>query len=144
MEDNRKTIEIKGTKFDVDFRTAVKIEELKIGDAVKILTKGYQSYDVLAGTIIDFINFEKLPTIQLVVFKSGYSGYELQFINYNAETPDMEIVPCSKHELLFEKKDVLAAIDQEIFKKEEEINKLKLKKSYFLTHFNKHFKQIEE
>ena len=41
-EKNRfQTVEINGTKFEVDLSKATKVEEFKIGDKVKVLEKTY-------------------------------------------------------------------------------------------------------
>lgn len=54
MENGKTIIEVNGVKLEVDLRTARRIDEIRIGDRVKVLIKGYSDYKVHAGTVIGF------------------------------------------------------------------------------------------
>lgn len=142
MEANegKRIIEINGIKIEVDLRTAKRIDEFKVGDNVKLLKKSNSSYEVLAGVIIDFVNFKELPTIQVATFRSDYWGTKIEFINFNAETKDIEMCAVSEHELILEKNRVVDKLNAEIEKKKSELDEIVTKKEYFLKHFSKYFK----
>lgn len=44
MNEYVRTIEIEGQKFEIDTRTAKKIEVFRVGDKVRLLTKTYSGY----------------------------------------------------------------------------------------------------
>ena len=57
--DNKRIIEINGIKLEVDLSTAKRIDEFRVGDNVKVLRKGYNdNFEVLAGVIVEFVNFK--------------------------------------------------------------------------------------
>ena len=137
---NVRTIEINGVKFDVDMTNAKRIDEFRVGDNIKVLRKGYGSgYNVLAGVIVEFVNFKELPTIVIAVFETDYSGSKLNFFNYNAETKDIEITKCSDHELRLEKNKVIDLMNNEIEKYRKQAEDVQAKKDWFLKYFNKYF-----
>ncbi len=138
--ENKRVIEINGIKLEVDLTTAKRIDEFKIGDNVKVLRKKYgDQFDVAAGVIVDFVNFKELPTIQIAVFERDYGGTRLEFINFNAETENIEITLCSEHELKLEKGRVIDQFNNEIESKQREIETLIAKRDYFVEHFHKYF-----
>lgn len=139
-KEEKRIIEINGMKIEVDLRTAKKIDEFKVGDNVKILKKDSSNYEVLAGVIIDFVNFKELPTIQVATFKSDYWGTRIDFLNINAQTENIEMCAVSEHELVLEKNRVVDKLNAEIEKKKSELDEIVTKKDYFLKHFSKYFK----
>lgn len=141
MEDTKRIIEINGIKIEVDLRTAKRIDEFKLGDNVKILKKnGSNDFKVIPGVIIDFVEFKELPTIQIATFESDYWGDKLEFINFNSSTKDIEMTSCGEHELHLEKSRVVDKMNNEIQKKQNEVDTLIAKKNYMLKHFGKYFK----
>lgn len=142
MENGKRILEINGVKVEVDLSTARRIDEFKVGDNVKVLKKSGSSYEVLAGVIVEFVNFKELPTIIIATFKNDYFGARLEFINFNSKTEDVEITLCSEHELKLEKGRVLDKIQQEIDKKQTEADELKAKKEYFEKYFAKYFSNV--
>lgn len=140
MEDNKRIIEINGMKIEVDLTTAKRIDEFRVGDNIKVLkTSQYSASEILPGVIIQFVNFKELPTIQIAAFKQDYYGTKIEFINYNSDSKDIEIVSCSEHELKLEKCSVMDRFDQEINKKQAEVDDLKAKRDWFVKYFNKYF-----
>lgn len=143
--DSKRIIEINGIKLEVDLSTAKRIDEFKVGDNVKVLKKGYNNdYNVLAGVIVEFVNFKELPTMIIAMFKQDYSGCRLEFINYNSKTEGVEITPCCEHELKLEKCRVVDKFNQEIEKKKAEMDELTAKRDYFEKYFAKYFSNSEE
>ena len=83
------THEINGVKMQVDLRYATRIEELRVGDKVKVLTKGYSGHTVHSGVIIGFEPFKELPTIVVCYVASSYSEVKLEFVHYNAKSENV-------------------------------------------------------
>ena len=141
MDENNRIIEINGVKIEVDLRTAKRIDEFKIGDNVKVLTKnGGSDYKVIPGVIIEFVNFKELPTIQIATFETDYWGSHLKFINFNSQSKDIEICSVTEHELKLDKDRTIDKLNLEIDKKQGELDELKAKKAYMIKHFGKYFK----
>jgi hypothetical protein len=137
-------IEINGIKVEVDLRTAKRVDQFKVGDRVKCLVKEYSKYSVYPGVIIGFEDFKTLPTLIIAYLKLEYSGSSLVFLNINAETEDVEIVPADDEYLPIEKGDVVGNFDTEIRRKQAEVEDLERKKAYFLKRFNQYFKDVAE
>jgi ribosomal protein L19 len=141
MEENIRTIEINGVKFEVDLRHAKKIENFKIGDKVKILKKEYSdNYTSYHGVIVGFDNFESLPTIIIVYLKQDYSGVDLQFAYINSKSKDIEVcADANDVSIELDKAEVVGKLNKEIEKKQSEIEDIERKKSYFLAKFGMFF-----
>ena len=145
MEESKRIIEIDGVKVEVDLRTAKRVESFKVGDNIKILDKEYDSYKVKPGIIVDFAEFQELPTIVIAVFDEGSwsSTPNISFIYYNKNTSKkVEIVSCSEDEIKVSKEGVIERFEREIQKKKNEYEDLKNKLEYFKTHFLKVYKEI--
>ena len=141
MPDEQKTIiEIKGIKFEVDLRTARRIDEYRIGDRVKVLKKEYSdNLNVYYGIIVGFDNFKDLPTIVVIYLKDEYSSAQLQFGYINSQSKDIEITHAEYEELPIRKADVIERFDNQILKKQAELEGLQQQKAFFITHFQKTF-----
>ena len=143
MVENIKVVEINGCKFEVDLATARKVEDFRVGDAVKVLKKGYgTSYDIYSGVIVGFEWFETLPTITIAYLKMDYSECKIEFIHYNTNTKDVEISHTNNIEMLIQPSDVIGKIDKEISKKKQEISEFEEKKVYFVKNFKKYFNEF--
>ena len=145
MEDSKRIIEIDGVKVEVDLRTAKRVDSFKVGDNIKILDKEYDNYKVKPGIIVDFAEFQELPTIVIAVFEEGSwsSVPNISFIYYNKNTSKkVEIVSCSEDEIKVSKEGVIERFEREIQKKKNEYEDLKNKLEYFKTHFLKSYKEI--
>lgn len=145
MEESKRIIEIDGVKVEVDLRTAKRVESFKVGDNIKILDKEYDTYKVKPGIIVDFAEFQELPTMVIAVFEEGSwsSTPNISFIYYNKNTSKkVEIVSCSEDEIKVSKEGVIERFEREIQKKKNEYEDLKNKLEYFKTHFLKVYKEI--
>nr|DAS80250.1 MAG TPA: hypothetical protein [Caudoviricetes sp.] len=145
MEESKRIIEIDGVKVEIDLRTAKRVESFKVGDNIKILDKEYDTYKVKPGIIVDFAEFQELPTIVIAVFDEGSwsSTPNISFIYYNKNTSKkVEIVSCSEDEIKVSKEGVIERFEREIQKKKNEYEDLKNKLEYFKTHFLKVYKEI--
>lgn len=135
MNNETRTIEINGIKLDVDLRTAVRVETLKIGDRVRVLVKNYSGYNVHPGVVVGFEPFQKLPTISVAYISS--SALQIQAIN--DETKDFEIVPALDDTLMLEREHVVDMMNREITRKEVELDEARRKLDYFQRMFGKWF-----
>ena len=138
--DEKRVVEIDGVKVEVDLRTAKRVDTYKVGDNVKILDKQYTDYKVKPGIIVDFAEFQELPTIVIAVFDEGSWGStpSIKFIYYNTKTADKtEIVPATEDELRLTKDGVIEKFEREIQKKKNEYTDLQNQLEYFKKHFLK-------
>ena len=140
MEENKRIVEIDGVKVEVDLRTAKRVDIYKVGDNVKILDKEYSDYKVKPGIIVDFAEFQELPTIVIAIFDEGSwsSPPSIKFIYYNEKTADKtEIVAASEDEIRLTKDGVIEKFEREIQKKKNEYMDLQNQLDYFKKHFLK-------
>lgn len=138
--DEKRIVEIDGVKIEVDLRTAKRVDSYKVGDNVKILEKESSDYKVKPGIIVDFAEFNELPTIVIAVFEEGYyySRPSIKFINYNAKTSEkIEMVPASEDEIKVSRDSVVEMFEREISKKKNELLDLQNQLDYFMEKFLK-------
>lgn len=139
-QDYIRQVEINGVKLEVDMRTAKRIDTFKVGDNVKILIKEYSCTKIYNGVIVEFLNFNELPTIQVAYFEDSWNSSELiKFININEETKDFEILPTSKHEMTLTKSRFLDKLNNKIAEKQNEVDELTNKRDWFVENYEKHF-----
>lgn len=139
MESSKRIVDINGVKMEIDFSTARRIDEFRVGDNVKVLRKEYDSYQVYSGVIVEFVNFKSRPTIVIAIFKDDYSGATIEFLYYHEETTEFEITPAGEHELLLEKSRLVDKFNDQIASRKAEIDELQSKRDYFIKHFAKYF-----
>lgn len=139
--DDKQVIEINGVKMEVDMRYAKRIDTLRVGSKVKVLVKGsYSGPEVHAGVVVGFEPFQDLPTIIVCYLAVNYSEAKLEFAYINSGSADKyDIVASVDDDLPIKKADVLARMDREVAKLNEQIADIERKRDYFLTHFNMHF-----
>jgi len=137
MEENKRVVEINGVKLEVDMRYAKRIDEFKVGDTVKVLDSRNDKNEMRTGVITDFANFKELPTIMVAVYKAGdyWSRPNIEFIPFNAETKDIEIVGVSAEEVIVSRETIVQKFDDEIAKKRDELNDLIIKRDTFVKYF---------
>jgi hypothetical protein len=141
MSEHLRIVEINGIKIEVDLRTAKRVDQFKVGDAVKILKKKYSdSYESYFGMIVGFDEFKELPTIIVAYLSTGSYDSALNFEYINSKSKDVEICPHDANDIGLEREHIESRFDREIEKKEVEITDLKRKKTYFLTMFGRYFK----
>ncbi len=138
MSDEKRIIEINGTKMEIDMRTVRVITDLKVGDRVKVLMPGsYNSgMEVYAGVLIGFEDFQSLPTMVIAYIKSDYSSAELKFLYFNAKSEKIEVIASDSDYVKFDVAGVQQRMDQEILKSQRATEELIAKKKYFIENFN--------
>lgn len=141
------TIEINGVKFEVDARTATlrKIETIAIGARIKILEKSYgDNYEVHHGVVIGFEPFQNLPTVVIAYVKASYgSPAEIKFLYYNAKSTVEIVISDENDREALAASNVVANIDREILKKQNEIIDLQDRKKYFLANFATYWSGVD-
>ena len=137
MSKDMQVIEINGIKLEVDMRTARRIEELRIGDKVKVLVKDYgDNFTVHPGVIVGFEPFNALPTLVVAYAIISYSSFDLKFLHFNAKTKEgFEIIKALDDDIELSKADVVNLFDRKVAEKGREIEELKEQREYFLRQF---------
>jgi hypothetical protein len=137
MNDTTRSIEINGVKLDVDLRTAVRVETLRVGDRVRCLVKDYSGYNVHPGVIIGFEPFQKLPTVQ-VAYITQAGALLIKALNDNSKD-EFEIVAALDDTLMLEREHVVDLMNREIGRKEGELEEARRKLDYFQRMFGRWF-----
>lgn len=131
-----RTIEVEGHKFEVDLRTAKKIEAYRVGDRVKLLTKGYSSWTTHPGVICGIDAFKNLPTIVIAYVESIFSNEgKVSFAYLNAESKDVEICPMAEDDIMPNRDTIVMHFDKAVAKKQAEIDGMLDHKEYFLRQY---------
>lgn len=143
--EGKTVIEVNGIKLEVDLRTAKRIDELKVGDRVKVLVKNYSDYAVHAGTIIGFEPFQNLPTIIVAYLEKSYSEAKIKFLYFNSQTKETEIVKAIDDDCLdIDKASVLQMMDREIIKAQETVKDLQAKRQFFVDNFKSYWPELQK
>jgi len=138
MDEYLRVVEIGGVKVEVDLRTAKRVDQFRVGDRVKVLTKEYGGWKSNHGVIVAFDDFVNLPSITVCYIESGYKA-SLQFATLNAESKDLEITACND-DVLVDKGEVVARLQKEIDELQLKIADIERKRDYFLARFGAWFK----
>ena len=140
MEDYKRIIEINGIKVEVDLRTAKRIENFKVGDAVKLLKKEYSdSFKSYPGVIVGFDEFKNRPTIVVAYISSTYSKTDLQFAYINADSKELEIAPMQDYETKLSFNEIQKQFDKQLEDKAKEMEKIQQEKIWFNENYKKYF-----
>lgn len=129
-------IEVNGVKLEVDMRYARRIEEMRIGDRVKVLKKAGYSDDhkVYPGIIVGFEPFQKLPTIIVAYTDTDWQKVEVKFLHYNSSC-EAEIVHAADEDFHVDRDTIIARFDRDIAAKQREIETIEEQKRYFQNNF---------
>jgi len=144
-DENKRIVEINGTKIEVDLREAKVIESFKVGDPVRVFHPdgNHRGAEIRPGVIVGFCEFSNNPAIQILELKQDYSGVTFNTIVVaNGINSDVQIAPYNKYEGIVSQSEVVTKFDRLIQQKELELADLKLKKKYFIDDFAKAFEQI--
>jgi hypothetical protein len=128
-------IEINGVKLEIDLSSAKRVDEFRVGDNVKVLTKDYSTYKSHLGIIVGFDNFKNLPTIIVAYLSIEYSKAEVKFVYINSQSEGYEICHMNKDEKLLDKVTALDFLDREVTRAEATLNELKLKREFFIEKY---------
>lgn len=141
MDGHIRIIEVNGHKFEVDLRTAKKVDQFKVGDKVKILKKKYgDSYESHPGVIVGIDCFKNLPTIVVAYLGSVFhNDGKLEFAYLNAKSDDIEICPMSEDDVLPNRETIVMFFDRSIAAKQLEIDQIVARKEYFIRQYGTTF-----
>ena len=140
MAKDTRIVEVNGVKLEIDLSQCRVVENYRVGDPVKVLTKEYTNdFKSHVGTIVGFDNFKELPTIIIAYLETSYAAADIKFVYFNAKTENIEICPINKADLPCTKAEVLELLDTEITKEREKVRELENKKNIFLKQFGKYF-----
>lgn len=143
MAEGKTVIEVNGVKLEVDLRHAKRIDELRVGDRVKVLTKEYDGHRVHAGTIVGFEPFASLPTIIIAYVAKDWNKAEIKFVHFNRQSKDIEIVKAIDDDSLdLDREMVLKTLDKDISTKQREIQEIENRKAYFLANFRAYWEPV--
>lgn len=136
-------VEVNGVKLEVDMRTAKRVETLRVGSRVKVLTKpNYGSTQVFAGVVVGFEPFPTKPSILVAYMHQEYNKAEVKVVAINSDTKDFEMVASIDDEL-FSRNEVLTKFDKQIAVKQREMDDLVEQRTYFETNFAAYWTKIE-
>ncbi len=143
MEEHKRIVEINGVKVEVDLRTAKRVDQFKVGDTVKLLVKEYSDrYEPHVGIIVGFDEFNKLPTLTVAYVKIGYNDVEMKFVGINAKSEDYEIAPLQDYDRKFDYNKCLQTFENQLTSKRREIEDIEAKKNWFISNYDKYFKDV--
>lgn len=137
-------IEVNGMIMEFDEKLLLK-QEIKVGDNVQVLKKGYSSYECYAGVITQLLPFKDKPAMEVMYLENGYSNCEIKklVIVQGAEGEDTpKIIKMGDKFLPFTKERCVDLLQQDITKKENALAEARLKLEYFQTYFNRYFEEI--
>ena len=139
-EEGKRIIEINGIKMEVDLREAKRIDTFRVGDTVKVLMKKYGGgYNVYPGVIVSFVEFAKLPTIEVLYLE--YS--KVSFAAINSETEEIEIAPASEIDTSLSKAAIEDTLSQAVNSAQKSLDEAKARIRLFREYFGKHFNKGE-
>jgi hypothetical protein len=132
-EKHIRVIEVEGHKFEIDTRTAKRIDQFRVGDRVKVLTKDYSGYKTHPGAIVGIDCFQKLPTVVVAYIDDCFNDAGgLKFAYMNSQAKDVEICPMAEDDVLPNRETIRMHFDRSIGKKMLEVEALQEKKEFFL------------
>lgn len=136
-------IEVNGVKLEVDMRYARRVDEIRIGDRVKILKKsGYgNDHKVFPGIVVGFEPFAKLPTIVCAYVDVEWSKAEVKFLHYNANA-EAEIVHAADEDFHVDRDTIIQRFERDIASKQREIETIEEQRRYFETNFRAFWERV--
>lgn len=139
---DRTIVEVNGVKLEVDLRTARRIDEIRIGDRVKVLTKDYSGHRVSPGVVVGFEPFQDLPTIVVAYVDGQWNKADIKFLHYNSAAKDCEIVAAADEDFHADRDTILARFDRDIAAKEREIETIREQRAYFEQNFRAYWERV--
>jgi hypothetical protein len=140
----KQIIEVNGIKLEVDMRYARRVEEIRIGDKVKVLRKQYgDQFTVHPGIVIGFEPFTQLPTIVVAYVDQDWSKAEVKFLHYNSGVKYVEIVAAADEDFHVDRDALIARFDKLIEGKRREIETVEEQKRYFETNFRAFWTRVQ-
>lgn len=93
----------------------LRVEDLRVGTNVQVLLKHQDEvYDILPGVVIELLRFESLPTAVIAVYEKSGRQINIEFVRYNAQSTDIEILLHSDSVPYLSKYAVIESLEQTI------------------------------
>lgn len=141
--DEKTVIEINGVKLEVDLRQARRVENIRVGDRVKMLMKpSYGEPKVYPGIVVGFEPFETMPTIVVAYVDSDWSRAEVKFAYINSKSKDTEMVVSADDDWSVDKDSIIKQFDRQIATKQREMDAIVEQKRYFETNFRAFWERV--
>ncbi len=135
-------IEVNGVKLEIDMRYARRIEEMQIGQRVKVLKKVYDGHSVYPGVIVGFEPFAKLPTIVVAYVENSWDKADIKFMHYNSGSKECELVAAADPDFELDKERINKVFDRQVAGKQREIEEIEERRRYFETNFRAYWQKI--
>lgn len=138
-------IEIEGQQFEVDDRIARRVETLKIGTPVRVLTKADYSgkRDIFTGVVVGFEPFKDLPTVRVAYFKADYSAASVEFVSFNAQTKDFLMVAAPDNfDATSDLDNARKALDRKVEKAAATLREAEAERDYFARHLASAWQEV--
>lgn len=143
MDSEKTIIEVNGVKLEIDLRTARRIEEIRIGSPVKLLSKGgYGSGKVHPGVVIGFEPFKDLPTILVAYIEEDWSNATIKIAAINSKQENFDMVAAVDPDFAVDRDAIIKRFERQISAKEREIDTIREQQKYFETNFKAFWAQV--
>jgi len=142
---DKTVIEVNGIKMEVDMRYARRVDEIRIGDRVKVLIKaGYgEDLSVKPGIVVGFEPFAKLPTIVVAYIDQDWSKAQVKFLHFNSKS-EAEIVHAADEDFHVDRDTIIQRFDRDMAAKQREIETIEEQRRYFETNFRAFWERVEK
>lgn len=136
-------IEVNGVKIEVDMRTARRIEEIRVGDRVKLLsTSDYGGNKVFPGIVVGFEPFKEMPTIVVAYIETDWSSASMKFAYINSKSKNFDLVVAADDDWSVDRDTILKQFERQIAVKRREIEAIEEQQRYFETNFRAFWKGV--
>ena len=139
-----KQIEVNGITYSVDESMFV-TEEIKVGDEVQILKKGYDSWETFPGVVVQILPFDDKPAVQVVYVDHSYSSVEVKTILITDDTGDsVKMLTKANPIIKLTKERAVDLLQKKITNAEEALEKARYNLDYFNKYLGTYFDKPED
>lgn len=139
-----KQIEVNGITYSVDESMFV-TEEIKVGDEVQILKKGYDSWETFPGVVVQILPFDDKPAVQVVYVDHTYSSVDVKTILITDDTGDsVKMLTKANPIIKLTKERAVDLLQKKITEAEENLEKARYNLEYFNKYLGSYFDKPED
>ena len=139
-----KQIEVNGITYSVDESMFV-TEEIKVGDEVQILKKGYDSWETFPGVVVQILPFDDKPAVQVVYVDHSYSSVDVKTILITDDTGDsVKMLTKANPIIKLTKERAVDLLQKKITEAEENLEKARYNLEYFNKYLGTYFDKPED
>jgi len=139
-----KQIEVNGITYSVDESMFV-TEEIKVGDEVQILKKGYDSWETFPGVVVQILPFDDKPAVQVVYVDHTYSSVDVKTILITDDTGDsVKMLTKANPIIKLTKERAVDLLQKKITEAEENLEKARYNLEYFNKYLGTYFDKPED